>query len=214
MISGKLPEDLSYLFSPEDGAKGICECLEEKEEGGDSSLSLSSGLSRLHGALLFIMLSFAASRGFCQVFAEVNRRSYPTFGSVIRAFTTSSPTCGEASDSASVVTYAQLKTMLSNRDIQLFDVRNLDEYQAGHIPAAVNIPLGNLEESLKLSPELFKLMFEVKPPEKDDTNIVFHCRSGKRSSKALDIARQLGFSRARHYEGGYSEWVEQEKEGK
>ncbi|XP_032359890.1 thiosulfate:glutathione sulfurtransferase [Etheostoma spectabile] len=113
---------------------------------------------------------------------------------------------------ASVVTYSQLKTMLSNRDIQLFDVRNPDEYQAGRIPDAVNIPLGNLEESLKLSPERFHQTFEVKAPGKDDDNIVFQCKSGNRSAKALDIARQLGFSRARHYKGGYSEWAE--KEGK
>ncbi|XP_031137987.1 thiosulfate:glutathione sulfurtransferase isoform X1 [Sander lucioperca] len=166
--------------------------------------------SSLHGAFVFTMLSCVLSRGFCQVVAEVNRRSYPTFGSVLRTFTTSSPKCGEASDSASVVTYSQLKTMLSNRDIQLFDVRNPDEYQAGRIPDAVNIPLGNLEESLKLSPERFQQTFEVKAPGKDDDNIVFHCKSGNRSAKALDIARQLGFSRARHYKGGYSEWAEQE----
>ncbi|XP_074478094.1 thiosulfate:glutathione sulfurtransferase isoform X3 [Sebastes fasciatus] len=102
--------------------------------------------------------------------------------------------------------------MLSNRDIQLFDVRNPDEYQAGRIPDAVNIPLDNLEESLKLSPELFQQRFEVKAPGRDDDNIVFHCQRGNRSSKALDIASQLGFSRARHYKGGYSEW--EEKEGK
>ncbi|KAI3355281.1 hypothetical protein L3Q82_018129 [Scortum barcoo] len=196
----------------------------EKEEGGDSSLSLSSGLSRLHGALLFIMLSFAASsQGFVPGVCGSEPQVLPDFWLGDTGFYNHQSDmrrglrqrgCVVLCFSASVVTYAQLKTMLSNRDIQLFDVRNLDEYQAGHIPAAVNIPLGNLEESLKLSPELFKLMFEVKPPEKDDTNIVFHCRSGKRSSKALDIARQLGFSRARHYEGGYSEWVEQEKEGK
>nr|XP_019942850.1 PREDICTED: thiosulfate sulfurtransferase/rhodanese-like domain-containing protein 1 [Paralichthys olivaceus] len=113
---------------------------------------------------------------------------------------------------ASVVTYSQLKTMLSVRDIQLFDVRDPDEYQAGHIADAVNIPLVTLEESLKLSPDSFKDKFEVKAPGKDDNNIVFHCRSGKRSAKALDISRQLGFTRARHYEGGYSEWAEKNKE--
>ncbi|XP_073344892.1 thiosulfate:glutathione sulfurtransferase [Pagrus major] len=164
----------------------------------------------LQGALVFIMLSCLLSRSLCQVVAEANRRSYPTYASAFRTFTTSSPKCGEASDSASVVTYSQLKTMLSNRDIQLFDVRNPDEYQAGRIADAVNIPLGNLEESLKLSPEHFQQKFEVRAPGKDDDNIVFHCRSGKRSSTALDIARQLGFSRVRHYKGGYSEWVEQE----
>ncbi|XP_034428213.1 thiosulfate:glutathione sulfurtransferase [Hippoglossus hippoglossus] len=152
------------------------------------------------------------SRSFCQVVAGVNCRSSPTFGSVLRTFATSSVKCGEAFNKASVVTYSQLKTMLSVRDIQLFDVRNPDEYQAGHIPDAVNIPLGNLEESLKLSPEGFKDTFKVKAPGKDDDNIVFHCRSGKRSTKALDTSRQLGFSRARHYEGGYSEWAEKNEE--
>ncbi|GAA6214981.1 thiosulfate sulfurtransferase/rhodanese-like domain-containing protein 1 [Lates japonicus] len=165
----------------------------------------------LNSALVFAMLSFVLSRGFCHVVAEVNSRSCPTFGSVLRSFTTASKG-GEASDNASVVTYSQLKTMLSNRDIQLFDVRNPDEYQAGQIPQAVNIPLDTLEESLKLPPESFEQKFQVEAPEKDDDNIVFHCRSGKRSATALDIAHKLGFSRARHYKGGYIEWAE--KEGK
>lgn len=38
------------------------------------------------------------------------------------------------------MTYSKLKSMLSSRDIQLFDVRNPDEYQAGRISDAVNIP--------------------------------------------------------------------------
>ncbi|XP_029979681.1 thiosulfate:glutathione sulfurtransferase [Sphaeramia orbicularis] len=165
----------------------------------------------LYDALIFTMLSYVLTRSFCQVVTGVHRCSYPTYVSVLRAFTTSSPKSGDASDSASVVTYSQLKTMLSNHNIQLFDVRNPDEYQAGHIPDAVNIPLGNLEESLKLSPATFQQKFDVKAPGKEDENIVFHCRSGKRSAQALDIARQLGFSRARHYKGGYIEWEEQER---
>ncbi|XP_042255638.1 thiosulfate:glutathione sulfurtransferase [Thunnus maccoyii] len=156
------------------------------------------------------MLTHLLLRSFCQAAAKVNRRSYPALGSVFRDFTTSSPKCGAASDSASVVTYTQLKIMLSNHDVQLFDVRNPDEYQAGHIQDAVNIPLGSLEESLKLSPEHFQQKFDVKAPGKDDDNLVFHCKSGNRSAKALDIARQLGFSRVRHYKGGYSEWAERE----
>ncbi|KAL3040457.1 hypothetical protein OYC64_011472 [Pagothenia borchgrevinki] len=166
--------------------------------------------SSLQGTLVFTMLSYLLSRSFCQVVAEVNRSSYPTFGSVLRAFSTSSPTFGDSSENASVVTYSQLKTMLSSGNIQLFDVRNPDEYQAGRISDSVNIPLGNLEESLKLSSEQFQQTFDIKPPGKDDDNIVFHCKSGSRSSKALDIAHRLGFSRSRHYKGGYSQWAEQE----
>uniref|UniRef100_A0A1A8NDA1 Rhodanese domain-containing protein n=1 Tax=Nothobranchius pienaari TaxID=704102 RepID=A0A1A8NDA1_9TELE len=160
-----------------------------------------------------IMLSFLLSRGFCQAVTEVNQRSYPTVSSFIRTFTTSSPTCQEHhvnEDEASVVTLSQLKTMLSNHNIQLFDVRTPDEYQAGRIPQAVNIPLDTLDESLKLSPEHFLQTFEVKAPGKDDDNVVFHCRSGVRSSKALAVAHQLGFHKARHYRGGYLEWSEQQ----
>ncbi|XP_065804982.1 thiosulfate:glutathione sulfurtransferase isoform X2 [Labrus bergylta] len=170
---------------------------------------LSRVASSLQRQLVFIMLSFVLSRSFCQVVAEVNRRSYPTLGSVIRTFSTSSPARGEASDNASVVTYSQLKTMLSTRDIQLFDVRSPDEYQAGRIADSVNIPR-ILEESLMLSPEHFEQKFEVRAPGKDDDNIVLYCRSGNRSNTALNIARQLGFMRVRHYKGGFSEWAEQE----
>ncbi|XP_026219945.1 thiosulfate:glutathione sulfurtransferase [Anabas testudineus] len=167
-----------------------------------------------HGALVVMMMSFVLSRTFCQAIAEVNRKACPTFGSYFRTFTSSGPKCGEASDNDPryVVTYTQLKTMLANHNIQLFDVRNPDEYQAGRIADAVNIPLDTLEESLKLGPKHFQKKFKVEAPGKNDDNIVFHCRTGKRSLNALEIAHQLGFSRARHYKGGYSEW--EEKEGK
>ncbi|XP_026794047.3 thiosulfate:glutathione sulfurtransferase [Pangasianodon hypophthalmus] len=118
----------------------------------------------------------------------------------------------EKSDLDSVVTYEQLKMMLANHSVQLFDIRNRDEFLAGHIPDSVNIPLGQLEESLMLSPEQFEKLFKVKAPKKEDDNIVFHCQRGRRSLTALETAWRLGFSRARHYAGGYSEWVEKEKQ--
>uniref|UniRef100_A0A3B3BK68 Thiosulfate:glutathione sulfurtransferase-like n=1 Tax=Oryzias melastigma TaxID=30732 RepID=A0A3B3BK68_ORYME len=163
-------------------------------------------------ALVAAMLSAVVSRGLCQVVTQANLRSIPTFASFARTFTASTPTCGgeKENDEASVVTHSQLKTMLTNRDIQLFDVRDPDEHQEGRIPQAVNLPLGVLEESLQLPPDHFEQRFKVKAPEKEDGNIVFHCRSGKRSFKALGIAHQLGFHKARHYKGGYSQWVEQE----
>uniref|UniRef100_A0A3B4EB75 Rhodanese domain-containing protein n=1 Tax=Pygocentrus nattereri TaxID=42514 RepID=A0A3B4EB75_PYGNA len=115
--------------------------------------------------------------------------------------------------SDSVVTLEQLKAMLASRNIQLFDVRNPEEFQAGHIPTAVNIPCeGSLEESLQLPPKAFERRFQVKVPKKEDENIVFHCQTGRRSLTALEIALRLGFSRACHYAGGYSEWAEKEKQ--
>ncbi|XP_073687297.1 thiosulfate:glutathione sulfurtransferase [Garra rufa] len=114
----------------------------------------------------------------------------------------------------SAVSYEQLKSMLASHSVQLFDVRNPDEFQAGRIPDSVNIPLGQLEESLKLPPQQFQQQFGVKAPGKEDDNIVFHCRSGKRSLTALEIAHRLGFSKARHFAGGYIDWEEREKKQK
>ncbi|KAK5604020.1 hypothetical protein CRENBAI_024418 [Crenichthys baileyi] len=167
--------------------------------------------SSVYTGPVLAMLSLLLSRAFCQVVTEVNRRSYPTVASFVRTYTTSSPTCGgTCDDELSVVTPSQLKVMLSNHKVQLFDVRNPDEYQDGHIPQAVNLPLNIVEESLKLPPNTFQQKFEVKAPGKDDDNIVFNCRTGVRSGEALGIARQLGFHRARHLKGGYVAWVEQE----
>uniref|UniRef100_A0A672NL57 Si:ch211-161h7.8 n=1 Tax=Sinocyclocheilus grahami TaxID=75366 RepID=A0A672NL57_SINGR len=113
-----------------------------------------------------------------------------------------SPTCSS---------FFCLRTMLANHSVQLFDVRNPDEFLAGRIPDSINIPLGQLEESLKLPPLQFQQQFGVKAPKKEDDDIVFHCRSGKRSLTALEIAHRLGFSKARHYAGGYIDWEEHEK---
>nr|XP_043891196.1 thiosulfate:glutathione sulfurtransferase isoform X1 [Solea senegalensis] len=159
---------------------------------------------------IVIMLSCLLSRSFSQVAAGITCKPGPTYGAILRTFTTS-PACRESFEHDTVVTYSQLKTMLATGDIQLFDVRSPAEFEDGHIPTAVNIPLDNLEGSLKLSPEEFEQMFEVKAPGKSDTNIVFQCKSGNRSAKALDIACLLGFNRARHYKGGYIEWIEREE---
>lgn len=124
--------------------------------------------------------------------------------------------------SVSVVAYEQLKALLANHSVQLYDVRSPDEFQAGRIPDSVNIPcksllkwrisvscfsmhnhsqffmylsVGQLEESLKLPPLQFQQQFGVKAPKKEDDDIVFHCRSGKRSLTALEIAHRLGFSK-------------------
>ncbi|XP_068604246.1 thiosulfate:glutathione sulfurtransferase [Brachionichthys hirsutus] len=161
-------------------------------------------LSARNAALGSIMLCFLLSRNSVRVVAQVSRAG----ASLSRSFARSNPTCGEESDS--VVTYTQLTSMLSSGDVQLFDVRNPDEYQAGYIADAVNTPLDTLEDSLKLAPQQFQEKFGVSAPGKYDDDIVFYCRTGKRSTSALGIAHQLGFCRARHFKGGYTEWEKQQ----
>ncbi|CAB1316027.1 unnamed protein product [Coregonus sp. 'balchen'] len=67
-------------------------------------------------------------------------------------------------------------------------------------------------EALRLSPDQFKQRFGVQAPHKEDSSIVVYCQRGRRSATALDIMWALGFSRARHYAGGYSDWVQNEEQ--
>ncbi len=60
--------------------------------------------------------------------------------------------------------------LLSQKNILLVDVREDDEFEAGHIPGAVNLPLSRFHEA--------------NFPE--DCDIVFYCRSGYRSQIAIE----------------------------
>ncbi|XP_042566283.1 thiosulfate:glutathione sulfurtransferase [Clupea harengus] len=155
------------------------------------------------------MLSYFFVRRIC--LSAIGKTACRSGSVIIQYYNLSTSTVNykdESPDPETVVSYEQLRSMLSSKDIQLFDVRNPDEFQAGRIPGSINIPLDNLEQSLKLSPQHFELLFEAKAPGKEDDNIVFHCQRGRRSAAALGIAKGLGYTRARHFAGGYSKWVE------
>ncbi len=72
------------------------------------------------------------------------------------------------------------------------DVREPDEYGSGHVPAAVNIPLGDVRER---SAEL----------RGADTVYVI-CQSGRRSAFACDALESLGINAA-NVEGGTTAWI-------
>jgi phage shock protein E len=71
---------------------------------------------------------------------------------------------------------------LSN-DITI-DVRSRLEFWLGHLPGAVNMPLGSLAERLADHVELSK-----------ESRIVLYCASGMRSATAAQQLRALGYKR-------------------
>lgn len=62
----------------------------------------------------------------------------------------------------------------------ILDVRNPDEFSAGHIPGAINVPL----------PELASRQTELKPYK----SIYIHCKRGGRAKTAFDLLSSLGFA--------------------
>jgi rhodanese-related sulfurtransferase len=80
------------------------------------------------------------------------------------------------------------------QDAYLIDVREPDEVIQGSIPSAVNLPLSTLNESFYLNPVAFKEKFGFEKPKRDQ-ELVFYCRSGKRSASASDLAKKKGFTK-------------------
>lgn len=75
----------------------------------------------------------------------------------------------------------------------VLDVRQPDEYEEGHVPGAVLIPLDQLPDRLD----------EV--PSGDPLYVV--CRSGGRSKKAAEVLRPRGVN-AVNVAGGTLAWIE------
>ena len=78
---------------------------------------------------------------------------------------------------------------------RLVDVRSPAEYQAGHIPGAVNVPLDALKGSLD---ELRVVL--------QDQDVVLVCRSGQRAGQAQEALRGAGFD-APVLAGGINSWT-------
>lgn len=81
-----------------------------------------------------------------------------------------------------------------SQDAYLIDVREPDEVIQGSIPSSVNLPLSVLSNSLHLSKKDFKEKHGFDKPRADQ-EIIFYCRSGKRSATACDIAKRNGYTK-------------------
>jgi molybdopterin/thiamine biosynthesis adenylyltransferase/rhodanese-related sulfurtransferase len=76
----------------------------------------------------------------------------------------------------------------------LIDVREQVEWDAGHIPGAVFIPLGQLEQGIAAT-----------VPDKD-TEIILQCRSGARSGRGTAQLQALGYTNVVNLAGGILQW--------
>ena len=81
-----------------------------------------------------------------------------------------------------------------NGAMVIVDVREGDEYRAGHLPGALHLPRGFLE-----------LQAENKLPNRD-ASIVAYCAGGTRSLFAADTLKQLGYKNVRSMSGGFTRW--------
>jgi thiosulfate/3-mercaptopyruvate sulfurtransferase len=103
----------------------------------------------------------------------------------------------------------ELRTLLSDEDVLLVDVRTRQEFEGlagahcdprqGHIPGAVNLALDRILECRTVE-EVRALV--GRPP---GTAVVAYCHSGSRSRYAVQVLGEAGY-RARNYVGSWHEW--------
>ena len=84
------------------------------------------------------------------------------------------------------------KKLIANENIFIIDVREAAEYAFNHIPNAISIPLGELEERIN---EL---------NQQDEIFVV--CRTGNRSDLAAQKLSHNGFTRVNNVVPGMSKW--------
>jgi rhodanese-related sulfurtransferase len=76
------------------------------------------------------------------------------------------------------------------------DVRTPEEYEEGHIPGAINVPVELIPDNLH------------KLPQDKDALIVVYCKSGWRASIGMVSVRSLGYSNAKGFNGSWLAWTE------
>ena len=96
-------------------------------------------------------------------------------------------------------TYQQIKqeeakNMMDMQEVIILDVREQDEFDAGHIPGAVLLPVGTItkDTAAAVIPEL-------------DSVVLVYCRSGNRSKTASEAIAALGYTKVYEF-GGINTW--------
>ena len=77
----------------------------------------------------------------------------------------------------------------------VIDVREPDEWAAGHVPGATLIPRGVLE-------------FDVESTVARDAPVVVYCAVGGRSALAADTLQQMGYTNVASMRGGIQAWAD------
>ncbi|EHL24278.1 rhodanese domain-containing protein [Acidovorax sp. NO-1] len=100
------------------------------------------------------------------------------------------------SASGGSLTPARAVQLINREKAVVIDVCETEEFAAGHVGGAKNIPLGQLEERLPATVKNKALP------------LVLVCTSGARANRAVGIAKKLGYDNAQAMAGGLKAWRE------
>lgn len=111
----------------------------------------------------------------------------------------------EALATVEEVSPEEVRALLERPDregVELIDVREADEYEAGHLPGARHYPRGFLE-----------VRADLEHPKRDpwladrSRRLVLYCGGGHRSALAARTLQQMGFTDVRSMAEGWTGWT-------
>lgn len=94
------------------------------------------------------------------------------------------------------VSTAEAVQLINRERAVVVDVCEAEEFAAGHVGGAKNVPVAQLEQRL---PEVVK---------NKTVPLILVCASGARASRALGVAKKLGYDKAQVLAGGMKSWKE------
>ncbi len=92
------------------------------------------------------------------------------------------------------ISQEEARKRMDTQDVIILDVREQNEFDAGHISGAVALPVGTISEDSAAAVI----------PEPDSVVLVY-CRSGNRSKKASAALAELGYTNIYEF-GGINTW--------
>ena len=92
------------------------------------------------------------------------------------------------------ITQEAAKEMMDTQEVVILDVREQHEYDSGHSPGAVLLPVGTIAEDTAAA-----VIDEL------DTVVLVYCRSGNRSKTASQALADLGYTNVYEF-GGINDW--------
>ena len=84
--------------------------------------------------------------------------------------------------------------LINREKAVVIDICEASEFATGHVGGAKNVPLNQLEDKL---PSVVK---------NKGLPVILVCQSGARSSRAVAIAKKLGYDKAQSLSGGLTAW--------
>lgn len=100
----------------------------------------------------------------------------------------------EGARGGAAVSNAQATALINNENAKVLDIRARDDFQAGHLPNAINIP----------SKDMQTRMSELNAYK--DENIIIVCKTGTTAGAIGAILAKHGFTKLHKLRGGILEW--------